>query len=794
MSGVRRPYLIPLSVLLVLLVGLPITQVSAVTPVTVVEKTSQSLANADNGHAYMYVDPGFAGYSASYFLDHEQDVSYLRKSYDETSWDPSSGGYLGPAYRMIGTFGSYDSTNPGWLGEEQSLPDFMEYINSTPDAMSLTLSQERAVFPLTLGQESTVVLEPGIPNIGVFTLGNEEFVHITVGSRQDTTEMEVVVVDENNRILGYWALLGGDVGVIPFIPSGPGQYALIALFGNSDAGLHTMDVLPQAITPQAVGFNTLIDGVLSGSEWDAGAATEGLHYSEKAPVAHTYKFTSNSTHPGRVRYGFNYPELDDDIYTPYEPIIVENVDAFYGEYPTDRVMEIYSAEGDTYHYQSFQGESYYLTFIGMDEVEYTLYCDQPNIPVLPVNQPFYHENRAGDERLAYKLSLGQDSVLKLNKTEPIAGYQWRLWSVFDDGLYRDTELSDSTFHDATPLYLPAGDYIIEGYATSSAAGGWYQFNIGHVLDGAGSVSIANGGLAGLRVPVETFGLYNLNISMVTHDNISVWADYDVIDPTGENIQAWHTDLGNREFGTSWLGYDSMNWTAHTMGGFSNNDMFNDGYAIIIISPYQVMNNTDGMSGNLYSEYTVDYNVIFEEYSAELYDITFSMNVNNISQSVDLDLVDPIDALSQEHYALRLTASHGKWMNVSIEVDDVTSWSAKCFTERGNFTQILPWDNLNDMFVGDYDGESSFQFGTIGEDILIIFQVNRELNYAGSFNVTITPMITNQLHIPTWPDYTGIGAVGSGVDLGASVPLILGGAGVVVVVIVVAYVVRRRRAL
>ncbi|MCK5606021.1 hypothetical protein KAR91_29250, partial [Candidatus Pacearchaeota archaeon] len=411
----------------------------------------------------------------------------------------------------------------------------------------------------------------------------------------------------------------------------------------------------------------------------------------------------------------------------------------------------------------------------------------PDTPLLPLNQPFYIESPWNTEaKHLFRLPLGQDSVIKVNSTES-GGFDWDLWRVFDDNVYRRIDVADSsTFHNAQPIYLPAGNYLLE--ATSGGVGYWgiYEFNAGPIVDGTGGVAVGNGGLIGVRVPVSTMSFYNANFSLMTHDNVTVTADYDIMNTYGSIVRGWSGSLANIQSGTGWVG-NPLNWTAMQLGVPTSYARFCDGDGIIIISPYSVQNNTAGLT-NYYGEYTVDYNVVFEENSADLFNGTGTLDVTTSGGWHNFTLGDPAD--STEIYRLTVTSARGTWINVSYYTTDVNSFNeVYIFMEDEGCTTKLDLSDLGATMSGTVVA-ATFQVGTISEEITIIFHLERDQVAEGSLDVFVEQLTTNTYQYPPEIMYVGPGAGAVAGDYSALV-LVGGVGGLAVVVVVVLFVARKR---
>ncbi|MHA2083891.1 MAG: hypothetical protein ACXAEB_04710 [Candidatus Thorarchaeota archaeon] len=770
--------------IMLMLFGTVVLPAQAAFVTTVEESVTDNLELSDNGHAYLYVESIWDAFTTNY-LTHNDDIDVVNYDYESSGWSRSIGALPGPATRMY-DFGTFNSKDWGWLGGDTLLPQFVDFYNSTNNELDLDIIRERISFPLTINQQSTAVLEAGVMSFGTFNLTSEEFVHMTVSSRQDSFDFIGLVIDPHGIFLMEFEVTEGNTETVPFRPTGPGMYTLIVMSMSDNAGLSVVDIYLESIVPEVIPLGGFVEGTLPGSELVVEGGTGAIVHSETAPTAHTYKFSSNTTYPGRIRYSMNYPELDSDIYEPYEPWMVICSDALDQMVIMAQYLEFPNLPGDTYHYMSFQEETYYLTVIGMENVEYSLFHDLPTAQNLPINQEFYLENLLADQqRVLFKLSLGEESVLKVNSSEMSGGYDWRLWRVFDDMIYRSRTISDATsLHGASTYYLPAGDYLVEAYTGSYSASGFYEFNLGPIIDGTGGMAVDNGRLIGFKFPTSALEWYTVNITQTTRDNVSVWADYDFYNMYGNFITGLDGALGNRQDGTSWLEYGAIgNSTEFTFIDVTN------GFCIGVISPYTVQNNTAGLPGNDYHEYTVDYDVVVLDAKLPLVNGTDSITVNTEAVTHNFTLGDPGEP--SEWYILRINAPSGTWMNVSVYVEDVSAWDARTYQVLDNGTYTTPWTSLGDTFTGSMPGEGAFQFGSVGDTIDIRFIVTRDLLDEGVLSITITPLTTNSYDF--MPPLRFRGSTGAVVDiLGQGGVVIIGGVAVVAIVVVVAVLVVKKR--
>ncbi|UCE10716.1 MAG: hypothetical protein JSW61_01935, partial [Candidatus Thorarchaeota archaeon] len=221
MSFNRGRILVSFTIAFVMMLGTFAPLVNAAYVSRSVVTFPQSLQADENGHTYLFVDKPADFIWSPNRLVHDEDVSYSSYAYYETGWDVSSGSYTGPADRTTEIMAMSGFT-AGWLHNGSYLPTFYDFANTTNE-YSMTIEQDRVLFPLSVGVESSVVMDPGVAHVGVFNVTNQEFFHLTVSSRQDSTYVAISVLDSHQRFYGWDELEGGDINVIPFAPDGPGM-------------------------------------------------------------------------------------------------------------------------------------------------------------------------------------------------------------------------------------------------------------------------------------------------------------------------------------------------------------------------------------------------------------------------------------------------------------------------------------------------------------------------------------------------------------------------------------------
>ncbi len=783
-----RRILLTIIALITLLGPLVVSAQAAMVP-TRVEIFQNEFVADPNGNTYVsFGDKDSSGFNDHYLVQ-DEDVNYNRYTYERVSWTPISGSYAGPAHRLVDGIGYPGSDDWGWLDTSHSLNSFFVFENTTDD-YSLRLDSQRGVFPVTIGQEDMVFMESGMPYFGTFNVTDEEFFHLTVGSYQDDIEMYFGVIDPHGRFLADWYLDDGSIEVCPFKTTGNGTYTLYFEFYNGDYNGALVNFQLESVTPINLAFGEMAEGVLEGSEIFLGEDSSVV-FREKAPHAITYKVSSNSTTPGIVRSFFNLPEITALSTDMYEPWICITSDAYYDSVTDRSWMAELGPYTDAFYYMSFANESYYLTVLGMDETSYVLTNNMADAPNLPLNQKFYIENKAAQDRqFLYRLNLGQDSVLKVNSTEVSSGFGWSLWTIDGNKAVWDTSISDtSAFSSAPTYYIPAGSYLVLADAQSNSAEGWYDFNLGPILDGAGAVSVDVGSIIGMRVPTDPMTFYRFNITLTTQANVTTNSDIDILNHLGGQIFGANTDhIGNRQDGVYWHAYGT-NRTSWELGTSSKSySMFTDDFAIITVAPFEAQNNTAGYVSDWYNTYTCDFDVSFYEDGDTYINGTSQVIVASSPVWNNVTLSDPGD--NNERYVMEVSCPADTWFNFSIYVEDVDSFTAYVYQDVAGLPQRLSWLDLGSTFAGSTDSEASFQFGSISSNMLLVFEVDRTLADEGSLDVLITPFVTNDYVYAPSVEYYGEGGVpvpaGTPLDMGGLAIVGVGLVAVVVVVVVVVY--------
>jgi hypothetical protein len=211
----------------------------------------------------------------------------------------------------------------------------------------------------------------------------------------------------------------------------------------------------------------------------------------------------------------------------------------------------------------------------------------------------------------------------------------------------------------------------------------------------------------------------------------------------------------------------------------------------VLTPYQVNNNTAGI-GEEYHQYTVDYEITFEEYEGFI-NATNSETVTGTPVWSNFTLGDPADAT--ETYVFRLSAVRGTWYNFSIYTHDVDSWEAYLYQNVDDCSHYIDWTNdLEDVFTGSLSGDGYLELGSISNELLFVFEIDRSQVEEGFFNILVTPHTTNTLETLPPLEYQGEdGGAPPGDDWLAQNGLLLaGGIGAAAVVVVVGVYFWRKR--
>ncbi len=764
--------------------GIMLLLCSVMTPVSAVqiemteEQFERAYAANPNNHTYVYVEPDPVSWTSKTTLHVDEDLQMRRYAFDGNGWTYYDAAYVAPDDVSF-VWNAFNTMSGSIFSNTSILPTIIDSIGADGGPAGLNTTVERSSFQLRTGQVTSVVLDPNIWYYGVLGITSEEFIHLTISSRQDyTTGWQVAVIDPEGRAMGGISGDEGDTTVLPFRPSGPGTYVVVIMASASSQSLLIFDLLPQAVAPTQVAFGELVQGVLSGSELVVESDTGSIVHTEKAPTVHTYKFYSEDV--ALISYSFNYPELSLPI-VPLTPVsMMFSSDAFvpYFDFGQRYSTTITSPTGDIVYYRSSNGETYYVSVMGADNVEYALYHEGNVAEDLPVNQEFTVTNdESYPVKTAYSLNLTHDSFMKLNSSASALDYSWAAWAVYDNGMCLTQQLQwATTIQTAQFYYLPAGYYLFQ-VAADAGVYDEFEFNIGQVYDEPTGVISRIGGF---RVDSTTMTQYNGTLRLLNHDNITVRTHMTVFDRYIISAVNTNPILGNRWNGSSWLPVPiSDNYTQ-----FQTAASLTDDYSLVAVCPYRVSNNTPSAT-NDYVDYPVQYGIEFEDYSDYYYNGTASLVIATTAVAHNFTLSLPGEAT--EYYLVDLSVPKGTWFNVTIIAEDVDTFSATLLQDWGTRTHRTLWTDLNDELVGSLGTELSFQFGSISGSMKLVLNIGRDLADNGSLYVRITPFNTS---LYTYPP----ALVAQAPDLfatlaGYALPI---GIGIVVVVVVAVVYVKKFR--
>lgn len=765
MTRIDKKTLLGLLVVAAMTLSLLVTPASAA-QVNMKNETFERVFEADeNGHTYVYAEPTLIDMITSDYVDPDEDMSYEQYSISNSGWDRTTGSFDEHGLNPLMWHRSGIITSDGVWGELTLLPTFWDIDGE------LNATANRRSFALSMGQTTTIALESEMMYIGTLNPAGAEFVHFTVNSFQDETEWEYYIMDSEENFIASGHGVGGDITLTPFKPGVGTHYVY---FGASFdyTGLVMFDIHPQAITPQTIPAGSIVQDTLPGSELSI--VDNSIVHTEKVPTARTYKYNSPSD-LAMVSYSFNYPEIM-PLASPFMTSLILSSNTFiWGEGRMRMSFEFPSPLSDSYFYKSIQGETYYLTVMGGDNVEYAIYNSIVENAELPVNQEFLLQNLDEDvAKQGYHLVVDEDSFMKVNYTNYYGTCDWYAYSVTEDMMMRQFSVDDDNYYpDAPFIYMPAGEYVL--FATLDGDYlGQYEFNIGPITDNP-TTSIESFRVGGFRVETEALDFFNLTLELLNEDNVTATTDFELFDRTGRNLVSSGYPLSNWWDGSSLMEHPSWENT-YSLPIYT---MTSDEYTLIAVSPVYVANNTEGSLTDVYAEYNVtyalDWDVITEEYFTDM----ASLNVGSGATHV-FDLELPGD--TNEIYYLDLNLTTGVWYNVSIISEDVTGFNADLFHNIGGRIHQTPWTYLDDNLAGSIGTELVFEFGALTQDSVLFLSITRSLGAEGNLTIQITPFLTNTLgELPAL-----VATADPLAGLIAATPYIAVG-GIIVVVVVVVYV-------
>lgn len=766
---VNKKILLGMAVVFAFLLGTFATPVVAYQTNMVYEAYNQAFTPEANNHTYVYVPYEFEMMHSSAWIHVTEDFDLTRYRYDETGWSSPDTSYTAP---WNGPFNwqQYQPFANGPFGNPSLLPVFFDFVGSDGGPAAVNTTVERMSFSLAFGQHTPVVVDENHVYFGALSVSGQEYVHLYVDSLQDGVAWDVAVFDPEGRYMGGTSNADGDIWVIPFCPSTNGVYTVVIMVSIDTIQTAVFDFYPVAVSPRQIALNEIVTGYLPTGELAMLEETGSWVHKEMAPTVHTYKFQSPRD-VAALSFYFNYPEMFVGVTQP--PSIMFTSKAFVHDYQGgSRYLEgeTYPDSG-TYYYRE---GPFYVTLVGGDALEYTLYNYVVGEGDLIVNEAFLLENYyTSPSTHVYRLNLVDDSILRVNAT--IDDFDIWMNAVYEDGYRFESSISYSpTIGSAVEYYLPAGEYTVVIDVDANSNGEYLQFNIAPILSATTADIVDLGGFA-LESAPHTW--YNLTVALGNQDNVTVSYQMLLYDRFGTVRYDTSFILANRWDGSSIQPHPSYENTVTLsfLAPFTEN-------AFISLCPYNVANNTE-TAVNVYADYPVDTTIEWVNAMSSRYiDIT-SMDVSagSISHNFTMALPD----YSPEYYGVQLTASTGTWYNVSIKTASATNVQVTQMSAFELRTHQVAWGDLDDTLTGIV-ADMSFQFGAIAEDTFLHIRVTRPLASEGFLWVEITPFETHQLAemAPLRP--RGGDLFGA---LGAIIPI--AGGVLVIVVVAVVYVKRYR---
>ncbi|NHJ13711.1 MAG: hypothetical protein EAX95_08540 [Candidatus Thorarchaeota archaeon] len=750
-----------------------VTPAAAVYVSVVEDEFVYQLAPDNNNHSYGYVEFDRLNYVSRHNIISDADLGIDTYAYQYSGWQDSFYGVPGDT-ETIWTWYGHNTLNQGPYGETAVLPVFYDFETNSGNPVNANITGSQRSVGLPVGQETSVVVEEGWTYYGAIGIGNEEFIHLQVGCRSELVSWDAWLYDPDGFYVGGISAAEGEVRLLPFRPAKTGTYVLAFYADSSSTGLIVMDFLPQAIAPAEIPLNGLVDGNLEGSEWTI--QDGNVVYEEKVPTAHTYRFKSSEVGPAKLLYSMNIPDWYLPPFAPIQPSVSITGDAYYmNSADRDQMRETYTSFASSFGYQSFGDMSFYVTVMGGENYEYTLYNQDLAPSPLPVNESFYVENLMVSpyEHRVYGLHLEQDSLLKLNSSDYPIDVDWSFWTVDEDMALRSSDISYyDSFEGTSTYYLPAGDYVFQAYVGSGVAE-HFRFAIG-AIGQEPNVEVMAGGISGFRTSSSGFDYYNLTYAFMTQDNVTARGIVGVMDAFGSSIYSAVVTLGNIQDGDSWIAYGANeSYTVQTSRTEAD--------VIVYFSPTWVRNNTAGLE-NYYWDYAVTYQAHWDRATEEWFDEIKALTVGSSPGSVNFTLPE-IGSLN-EYYMLNLTAPVGIWWNVTVTVGEVDTWSVTIYQEFALKAQRLQNSDISDTASGSVTDVLTFQFGSISNEIMFYFDVDRAGNPEGFFHISIAPLNTTS--------YKGAEPlVGPAPSLGPALVYIGVGAGAVVIIVVLVILYKRK---
>lgn len=769
MTHVNTKMILSFMIASVFLLGSVTTPVFALQSVIIEQVQNTTYAPGANNHTYIYASADDAFFQTSHSRLHlNEDIDLTKYEYDSSGWSSPDYSYSEPTnmpfnWQQYGTFGSGPFGNPGLL------PLFYDFIGSDGSGALINTTLERRVFSLAFGQHTPVVADPDYTYFGTFAVSGQEFVHLTVASLQDDIEWYVGVYDPQGRLMVEYLGSEGDIAVLPFRPSIAGTYYIIFEAGPVTATFSQFDFYLEAIAPQLLSPGEVVTADLPTGEMVVLPETGSLAHEEMAPTTRTYKVDSG-TGVSSFYYSFNYPEMAFGI--TQGAVIVFSSDAFvYGYMGGDRFS--YGIASPTSDVINFVGGIYYVTVMGGDNIEYTLYDVSDVAESLPLGHEFLLENYYSESvTTAYSLNLDSPSLIKMNSTEAAGAYITYIRGVNEDGYLLEEELVDGNTIPASDwIFVPAGKYLIDIKA-SAGTSGFIEFNVGPIVSGYSADIVYIGGF---MVPTTPTHYYNFSITLNNVYNVSSYVDIGFFDQYFRYLSASGFTMGTWYDGSTAVPHSTDPSNVNFTLGVRN---WSDEFAIlaVAVSPY---NNTLGV-GEAYPDYALDFTIEWTD--TTYFDINDNVSIDVTTGADSYNFTLPFPGLGAEYYSLELNTVPGTWYNVSIKTGDVSTipWINE-MAPYDHRTHSILWADLNDAIVGAVPA-LSIQFGAISDLAYLDMRVNRVLVEEGFLWIEVTPLPTHALELLPHPPPAG----GDLLSMLSAVALPVGIGAAVIVVLVVVY--------
>ncbi len=762
MTHAPRKMILGIVISLAFLFGTIAAPVSALQTNIVIEKFNQGYRSGTNNHTYVYVEPDPLSFISKSYLHANEDMDYTRYRYNNGGWT-TSGSIISDGTNAPFNWQWFGTLSAGPFDNAATLPAFYDFEAADGSEFVLNTTLELRTYSLALGQHTSVIVDAGTYYVGTLGLSGQEFVHLTVDSRQDFVTWEVTVLDPEGRQLAMYFGLEGDIWTIPFKASIAGTYYVLIAANPSIGTFALFDLLPVAVSPTPIALGEIVTGELQAAEIIVDPESGSWVFEEKAPTARTYSITCPDD-VGSLTYAFNYGGLFDTM----EEYILFTSDAF--GYGTDGGYRYSgSATHPTTGEYFYRDGPYYVTVIGGDNTGYTLYNRVNSYGDLPVNHEFQFENYLGATTThAYRLDINETSILRMNSTAT-SGLNVYLTGVYENGYRVSRTISyGANMLSSDEYFLPEGEYFVE-MEVADGVNQWAEFNIGPFVEDTRTTIVDVGGFI---MDTEIFQVYNMTIFLNNEDNVTVALDVTYYDAAGDEIYSAGMLLANRWDGSQILPHPTY-WNNATFTYPYQG--WGEGPAYAGFCVYLVDNNTQGAT-NEYTDYPVDLTIEWVNTFNDYYESIENFDVSTGAAHTNITL--PLPGGLEEYHGIMLNTTPGTWYNVSILTGGLTDLDVGLFSFYDSKTHYIPDGDLMDTYIGTLY-EHSIQFGAISDMLLLDLYADRA-SAEGFIWIEITPMETHPIEIlpitPLGPDIMSI--LGS-----VAIPAIIG-VGVIVVVYIV----------